>query len=67
MKAYDNDLSLKLAENRVAQAMDLGAEVIVSACPSCKSNLRLGAAKVGKERKQRIQVMDITEVLAAAL
>lgn len=67
MKAYDNDLSLKLAENRVAQAMDLGAEVIISACPSCKSNLRLGAAKVGKERRQRIQVMDITEVLAAAL
>jgi len=67
MKAYHNDLSLKLAENRVAQAMDLGAEVIVSACPSCKSNLRLGAAKVGKERRQRIQVMDITEVLAAAL
>jgi glycolate oxidase subunit GlcD len=67
MKAYDNDLSLKLAENRVAQAMDLGAEVIVSACPSCKSNLRLGAAKVGKERRQRIQVMDITEVLAAAI
>jgi glycolate oxidase len=67
MKAYDNDLSLKLAENRVAQAMDLGAEVIVSACPSCKSSLRLGAAKVGKERRQRIKVMDITEVLAAAL
>jgi glycolate oxidase subunit GlcD len=67
MKAYHNDLSLKLAENRVAQAMDLGAEVIVSACPSCKSNLRLGAAKVGKERRQRVQVMDITEVLAAAL
>ncbi len=67
MKAYDNDLSLKLAEKRVAQAMDLGAEVIVSACPSCKSNLRLGAAKVGKERRQRIQVMDITEVLAAVV
>lgn len=67
MKAYDNDLSLKLAANRVAQAMDLGAEVIVSACPSCKSNLRLGAAKVGKERRQRIKVMDITEVLAAVV
>jgi len=67
MKAYDNDLSLKLAENRVAQAMDLGAKVIVSACPSCKSNLKLGAARVGKARRQRIKVMDITEVLAAAL
>jgi glycolate oxidase subunit GlcD len=67
MKAYDNDLSAKLADNRVAEAMDLGAEVIVSACPSCKSNLKLASARLGRERRQRIQVMDITEVLAEVL
>jgi glycolate oxidase len=67
MKAYDNDLSAKLADNRVAEAMDLGAEVIVSACPSCKSSLKLAGARLGRERRQRIQVMDITEVLAEAL
>jgi glycolate oxidase len=64
MKAYDNDLSAKLALHRVAEAMDLGAEVIVSACPSCKSSLKLAGARLGRERRQRIQVMDITEVLA---
>ena len=67
MKAYDNGLSAKLADNRVAEAMDLGAEVIVSACPSCKSNLKLAGARMGRERRQRIRVMDITEVLAEAL
>jgi len=67
LKAYDNELSSKLADNRVAEALDLGAEVLVSACPSCKSNLKLAAARVGRERRQRIKVMDVTEVLAEAL
>lgn len=64
LKAYDNELSSRLADNRVAEALEMGAEVLVSACPSCKSNLKLAAARVGRERRQRIRVMDITEVLA---
>ena len=64
LKGYDGDLSSVLADERVAEAMDLGAEVIVSACPTCKSNLKLAAARLQRERKQRMKVMDITEVIA---
>ncbi len=67
LKGYDGELSSILAEKRVAEAMDLGAEVIVSACPTCKSNLKLAAAKLQRERRQRMKVMDITEVVAEAL
>jgi glycolate oxidase len=67
LKAYDNGLSSKLADNRVAEALDVGAEVLVSTCPSCKSNLKLAAARLGRERRKRIRVMDITEVLAEAI
>jgi len=67
MKAYDNDLSARLAGNRVAEAMELGAEVIVSACPSCRSSLRLASARLGRERRQRIRVMDIVEVLGGGM
>ena len=67
LKGFDGELSAVLAENRVAEAMDLGAEVIVSACPTCKSNLKLAAAKLQRERRQRMKVMDITEVVAEAL
>jgi Fe-S oxidoreductase len=67
LKGFDSELSSVLAEKRVAEAMDLGAEVIVSACPTCKSNLKLAAAKLSRERKQRVKVMDITEVVAEAL
>jgi glycolate oxidase subunit GlcD len=67
LKGYDGELSSTLAEKRVAEAMDLGAEVIVSACPTCKSNLKLAAAKLQRERRQRMKVMDITEVIADVL
>jgi glycolate oxidase len=67
LKGYDGDLSSVLAEKRVAEAMSMGAEVIVSACPTCKSNLKLAGAKLQRERRQRIKVMDITEVVAEAL
>ena len=67
LKGYDGALSSTLAENRVAEAMDMGAEVIVSACPTCKSNLKLAGAKLQKERRQRMKVMDITEIVAEAL
>jgi len=67
LKGYDGELSSILADKRVAEAMDLGAEVIVSACPTCKSNLKLAAAKLQRERRQRMKVMDITEVVAEAL
>jgi glycolate oxidase len=67
VKGFDNQLSQDIAYNRVLQALDVGAEVIVSACPSCKSNLTQGAARLRKEKKGKIKVKDITEVVASAL
>lgn len=68
LKASDAELSLRLAERRVVQALETGAEVIVSACPSCKRNLTQGAARLRKKDKtRRIKVLDIAELVAARL
>jgi glycolate oxidase subunit GlcD len=67
LKAYDTDMSLEIAFKRIQQANNVGAEVVVSACPACKSNLQLGAARLRKEKKGRIKVMDVTELVAEAL
>jgi Fe-S oxidoreductase len=45
----------------------VGAEVVVSACPACKSNLNLAAAKLRKEKKGRLKVMDLVELVADSL
>lgn len=67
LKAYDTEMSLEIAYKRIQQASGVGAEVVVSACPSCKSNLQVAAARLRKEKKGRIKVMDITELVAEAL
>ncbi|MEM3042631.1 MAG: FAD-linked oxidase C-terminal domain-containing protein [Thermoplasmata archaeon] len=66
-KAYDTQMSLAIAEKRVLGAVDVEADTIVSACPTCKSNLSQAAAKLAKEGIARLQVMDIVEVLAKVL
>jgi glycolate oxidase len=67
LKAYNIDLSGEIAYRRVLDALDIGAEIIVSACPTCKSTLQQAAAKARKEKKGRLKVLDITEVVAEAL
>jgi glycolate oxidase len=67
LKAFDTNLSGEIAYKRILEALEVGAEVVVSACPSCKSNLQVAAARLRKEKKGRIKVMDITELVAEAL
>jgi len=67
LKAFDNNLSGDIAYRRALDAIDLGAEVIVSACPSCKSSFQQATAKLRKEKKGRLKVMDITELIAEVL
>ncbi len=67
LKGFDNKLSLETAKKRVKEAIDAGAEVIVSACPTCKDNLAVGASLLRNDGERKIKVMDLTEFLAKAL
>jgi len=69
MKGFNLDLSLELAEKRVLQAAELGAEAVVSACPSCKQNFVQGSARLKKAGRleKKMKALDVTELLAARL
>ena len=67
MKGFDNDLAGEIGFKRVLSAIDLGADAIVSACPSCKGTFNQAVAKARKEKKGKIKVMDITELVAQRL
>lgn len=67
LKAYNNELSGKIAYHRALEAIDLGAEIIVSACPSCKSSFQQASARLRKEKKGRLKVLDLTELVGEAL
>jgi Fe-S oxidoreductase len=55
----------RLAEIRVKDAVELGAEIIATACPFCVLTLEDAVKTSGHEEK--IKVMDVTELLAEAM
>jgi Fe-S oxidoreductase len=60
-----SDTGQRLAEIRVRDAVELGAEVLATACPLCTLTLEDAVKTSGHEDK--IRVMDVTELLAEAL
>lgn len=63
LETVDADLSTTIARQRLAQAEEVGAQVLVSACQQCKRTL-FGAAK---RARSRIKVLDVTELLWQAM
>ena len=57
--------SQAIAEKRVHQALNTGAEILLTACPFC--NITLNDAVKSLEKEGTIKVMDITELVAMSL
>ena len=57
------DLANSSAKHRLEEVKEVGAEVLASACPWCKENF----SQAVKENGDNVQVMDISEVIAAAM
>lgn len=58
---------MSMAVTRLEEGLACSAEVITSACAACKDNLKKGRARLPKEARKSLQLMDITEVLSEAL
>jgi glycolate oxidase len=67
MKGFDNEMAGDIGYKRLLSAIDLGAEAIVSACPSCKGTFNQAAARARRDKKGKIKVLDITELIAQRL
>lgn len=65
--AFDPELSVSMATERVRDALTMGAEIIVSGCAACKDNLKKGIRGIPKNERNRLKVMDITEIVSRAI
>ncbi len=63
VKSAFPNFALQTAKNRMEEAEDTGAEVIVSACPFCSTNLQDAIAESGS----RLIFYDISELILMAL
>lgn len=58
-KSQYNDFAVNIASERIRDAEETGAEILVTCCPFCVLNLKQGAKKIGS----KIKVMDLAEIL----
>ena len=63
LETFDPDLVVEVSAKRIAQAAEVGADVLVSACPQCVRTL----SKAARAKRIRVRVMDITQFVASAL
>ena len=64
LQAYNPEMAVNMAVGRVKDALALGAELIVSACPACKDNLRKGVLAIPKQERGKIKIIDMNEIVA---
>lgn len=57
--------SQAIAEKRVQQALDTGAEILLTACPFC--NITLNDAVKSLAKEDSIKIIDITELISMSL
>jgi Fe-S oxidoreductase len=62
--ANDHNLAKDVATVRVKDALDVGAELIITGCAACKDNLTKGARAIPKDERGNIRAIDITELVA---
>jgi len=58
-KSQYNDMAVNIAAERIRDAEETGAEILVTCCPFCVVNLTQGA----KQINSKIKIMDLSEVL----
>ncbi len=56
-------LTTDIAKKRIKEALDLNADMIVTACPACKSTLLNAAFEMRAEFGKKIKIKDIVEIV----
>lgn len=67
MLALGPDMAAEMATLRVMDAAEKEAEIIVSACSTCKDNLRKGIKAIPKDGRPKMKIVDITEIVADSI
>ncbi len=63
----DRNLAIEVSKNRIRDAVSVGAETIVTACPTCQPTLLRGAGRLANELDLFVDVLDLWELLDQAL
>lgn len=59
----DQDLSLDISMKRIKEAIETGADIIVTSCPTCEQVLKKAATKMNEEEGTNITVRSIEDII----
>jgi fumarate reductase (CoM/CoB) subunit B len=63
----DRNLAIEVSKNRIRDAVAVGVDTIVTACPTCQPTLLRGAGRLANELDLFVDVLDLWQLLDAAL
>jgi Fe-S oxidoreductase len=63
----DPDLALEVAKNRIRDALSVGAENLITVCPTCEPTLLRGASRLANETDVFVDVRSLWDLLDEAL
>jgi Fe-S oxidoreductase len=63
----DRNLAIEVSKNRIRDAVTVGVDTVVTACPTCQPTLLRGAGRLANELDLFVDVLDLWELLDAAL
>lgn len=59
----DQELSNDIAKKRVYEALETGADTIVTSCPTCETTLKKAAQEVSESEDKKISVRSIEDII----
>lgn len=63
----DRNLAIEVSKNRIRDAIAVGVDTVVTACPTCQPTLLRGAGRLVNELGVFVDVLDLWELLDRAL
>ena len=65
LQSVSYETAAEIAKRRVREAIDLDADIIVTACPACNATLSTAAVDIKKETGKKVKVKDLMEIVAS--
>ena len=67
LESFDADVGSEVSARRIDRALEVGAQVVVSACQQCERTLTAAVRHHEEARRARMRVMDVTELVWNAM
>jgi len=64
VKSEFPDLALDISKERIKEAIDTGAQILTTSCPFCIGNLSDAYKEMSAEDREKIQVIDVIDLIA---